>query len=475
MALTAFVVLLLLPQSLLAQTQTVDFEGFTGPSGFTSAEPPLTIGIAKFSGGQRLTATFNLADRTTVYGTAFFCTNCLPTLTIDFSEPVSNVSLKVLNGQTFVVTYTVQDNAGGTPQVFALQSNGDSGQTTVTLPSTGITQVTVTSNAGEAWDFFIDDVQFTEGAGPVINTVASGLNFPFGVAVDNGNVYIADRNNHKVWKLGEGLTLVAGTGEAGYNGDGISATTAQLNSPTGVAVSNGNLLIADSGSHIIRKVVLSSGIITTVAGIPQKNGLAENGGLATAATLFGPRGVATDAAGNIYIADTMNQQIRKVNASTGLISAVAGVAGETGSNDGSVATARLNSPLGVAVNAAGTLVYIADEGNDLIRVVNADGVGTVDANDEVDPLDSPSGVAVAGNGNLYIADTDNHRIRLVTPEGTTTVAGTGAPGFSGDNGPATAAQLNTPVAVAVDSTGEFLYIADLINNKIRIVDFGGFD
>ena len=133
-----------------------------------------------------------------------------------------------------------------------------------------------------------------------------------------------------MWKIGTSPTdriLVAGTGEAGYNGDGISATTAQLNSPRGVAVSNGNLFIADSGNHIIRKVNLSSGMISTVAGIPQKNGVAENGGPATLATLFGPTGVATDAAGNIYIADSMNQQIRKVDAITGTILAVAGVAG----------------------------------------------------------------------------------------------------------------------------------------------------
>ena len=303
----------------------------------------------------------------------------------------------------------------------------------------------------------------------IITTAASGLNFPFGVAVNS--VYIADRNNHKVWKIGSNptdLILVAGTGEAGYNGDNIAAATAQLNSPTGVAVSNGNLFIADSGNHVIRNVNLSTGIITTVAGVPQKNGVAVNGGPATLAELFGPRGVATDGAGNIYIADTMNQQVRKVDATTGNISSVAGVAGETGNNDGSVAEARLNSPLGVAVDSSGSIVYIADEGNDLIRVVDEGGVETVEA----DTLDSPSGVAVDGNGNLYIADTDNHRIQRVSGESVTTVAGTtGVSGYSGDGGPATAATLNTPVAVAVDSTGRFLYIADLINNVIRKVDF----
>ena len=303
---------------------------------------------------------------------------------------------------------------------------------------------------------------------PTITTAASGLNFPFGVA--DGSVYIADRNNHKVWKIGTSptdLILVAGTSEAGYNGDGILATTAQLNSPTGVALSNGNLFIADSGNHIVRKVVLSTGIITTVAGLPQKNGIAVNGGAATLAELFGPRGVATDAAGNIYIADTMNQQVRKVAAATGVITAVAGVAGETGNNDGPVASARLNSPLGVAVDSSGSVVAIADEGNDSVRMVTDGVVDTVAAG----TLDSPSGVAFDGNGNLYIADTDNHRIQRVSGETVTTVAGGNGAGSDGDGGPATAAQLNHPVAVAVDSTCQFLYIADLINNKIRKVDF----
>jgi DNA-binding beta-propeller fold protein YncE len=346
---------------------------------------------------------------------------------------------------------------------------------TVTLPSAGITQVTVTSNAPltgtTGYDFFIDNVQFTAAASPGITTLASGLNFPFGVAVDaTGNVYVADRNNNKVRKFdssGVEQASVAGTGEAGYNGDGIAATTAQLDSPRGVAWSNGNLFIADSGSHIVRKVILSSGIISTVAGIPQKPGVAVNGGSATLATLFVPTGVATDGAGNLYIADSMNQQIRKVNAADGMIVAVAGVAGVTGNNNGPVSTATLNSPLGVAVNSAGTLVYIADEGNNRIVGVNSDGVFTV-----VTGLDSPAGVVVAANGTLYIADTDNQRILSVFGESTPTVAGNGSAGFSGDGGPATAAQLNMPVGVAVDSTGRFLYIADLINNRIRKVDFG---
>ena len=334
-ALTAFVMfLLLLSQPLRAQTQTVDFEQFTGPNTWVPLQPPVTVGIATFSGGHLLDETLSLpADQTTVYGTAtplFGCTGCSSTIFIDFSQAVSNVSLKVVNGQTFTVQYTVNVQDGSNPQVFFLVSNGESGQTTVTLPHTGVTQVQVTSNA-ENWNFFIDDVQFAvQESAPVITTVAAGLNFPFGVAVDNGNVYIADRNNHKVWKLsGETLTRVAGTqtGEAGYNGDGISATTAQLNSPTGLRWRMGTC------SSRIRAATSSVESVSPVELSPRGGDTAEEWSGRERRTrlrsteLFGPRGVAT-ASGNLYIADTMNQQIRKVDLGTGIITAVAGVAGD---------------------------------------------------------------------------------------------------------------------------------------------------
>jgi DNA-binding beta-propeller fold protein YncE len=344
--------------------------------------------------------------------------------------------------------------------------------------------------------FDMEDARFVRFDSSVITTVADNLNFPFGVAVNNGDVYIADQLNNVVKKLsGATLTIVAGTGEAGYNGDNIPATTAQLSGPMGVGVANGNLLIADTGNHIIRKVNLSNGIITTVAGVPVTRGLAVNGVLAfnpscgaapapPCPLLHTPTGVAGDGAGNIYIADSMNHQIRKVDGS-GIITAVAGVAGETGNFDGPVSCtsldcvpARLNQPLGVTLGS----VYIVNQGSDNIRtVVNGAGgpeVTTVVAG----TLNSPHGVAVDSSEGviLYIADTLNHRIQRVAGASITTVAGCpaalGLPcnetaGFSGDNGKASAAQLDTPTGVAVDSTGRFLYIADLKNNRIRRVDF----
>ncbi len=138
----------------------IDFEQFTGPCCFTGIQPPLTVGIATFSGGQILGATSNLpADRSPVYGTAFFCPGCLPTLTINFSQKISNFSTFLLNGQLFTVTYTVQDDQGGS-QTVSLVANLLSGAGTVMLSDSNITQVTITSNAGTEWDFFIDNVQF---------------------------------------------------------------------------------------------------------------------------------------------------------------------------------------------------------------------------------------------------------------------------------------------------------------------------
>ena len=139
---------------------TIDFEQFSGPSVFTGVQPPLTIGVATFSGGQILRGTtFLPADRNSVYGTAFFCPGCQPAITINFSQPVSNFSMLVLNGQTFTVTYTVSDNAGGM-QTISLPANFLSGAGTLSLPTSGIHSVNLTSNAGQ-WDFFVDNVTFT--------------------------------------------------------------------------------------------------------------------------------------------------------------------------------------------------------------------------------------------------------------------------------------------------------------------------
>lgn len=278
------------------------------------------------------------------------------------------------------------------------------------------------------------------------------------------------------------ITTVAGGSRAGFSGDGGPATSALLGPPDGVAVDGaGNLFIADTTNHRVRQVN-TSGIITTVAGSGM-NGYSGDGGPATSARLNLPHRVAVDGSGNIYIA-VSGGHIRKVN-TAGTISTVAG--GPLGfSGDGGPATSAglSQGTLGVAVDNAGN-VYIADSAYNRIRKVNPAGIintiagnGTAGYSGDGGPatsamINGPGSVAVDNAGNLYIADSRNQRIRKVNPAGIiTTVAGSGTAGFSGDGGPATNANLSGPFGVAVDGAGN-LYIPDSGNRRIRKVDTSG--
>ena len=321
---------------------------------------------------------------------------------------------------------------------------------------------------------------FSGDGGPA---TAALLGTPSGVAVDGaGNLYIADISNHRIRKVDSTgtITTVAGTGEFGFSGDGGTASQAQINRPQGVAVDGaGNLYVADTLNNRIRKVD-STGVITTIV----RTGEFRDGGPLSQTQLYSPRGVAVDGAGNLYIADTLNNRIRKVD-STGAITTIVGT-GESGfGGDGGPATAaKLRTPADVAVDGAGNL-YITDTNNFRIRKVDSTGtittiVGTGESGFGGDggtavqaALSYPRGVTVDGVGNLYIADSDNRRIRKIDSTGTiTTIAGTGEFGFSGDSGPAVQAQLHSPRGVAVDGAGN-LYIADSDNHRIRKVDSTG--
>jgi uncharacterized protein (TIGR03437 family) len=304
---------------------------------------------------------------------------------------------------------------------------------------------------------------------------------PQGVAVDkSGNLYIVDRGNQRIRMVNASsgiISTIAGSSTTGYSGDGGPAAQATFNLPSSIAIdASGNLYIADTNNWAIRRIS-TSGIITTVAGNGQY-GYGGDNGQATKAKLAGPTGVAVDASGNLYIADSGNERIRYVN-SSGVIATIAGTGVAGFSGDGSAATAaRFSNPVAVALDASGN-VYVADLDNNRIRRFALGGTVTTfagttnsvgDGGPSTEARVEPWAVAVDSAGNLYIADRSEQRVRKVTPAGTiATVAGTGQTGYGGDNGPATAAVLSTPNDVAVDRSGN-LYIADAGNNRIRRVD-----
>jgi sugar lactone lactonase YvrE len=323
---------------------------------------------------------------------------------------------------------------------------------------------------------------YTGDAGPA---TGAELNYPIGVAVDaSGNLYIADAGNNRVCKADRAgvITTVAGNGVPGYTGDAGPANGAELNYPMGVAVdASGNLYIADTKNNRVR-MVDRAGIITTVAGTGAQG--SSSNGPAISAELNQPTGVAVDKAGNLYIADNQNFCIRKVD-TRGSITTVAGNGTEGYGGDGGPATgAELDYPTGVAVDKAGNL-YIADARNNRIRKVDARGIITTVAGNGIQgyggdggaatssELNYPADVVFDASGNLYIADDGNNRIRKVDARGIiTTVAGNGIQGYGGDGGAATGAELNYPAGVAFDASGN-LYIADIKSNRIRKVAGAG--
>ena len=322
---------------------------------------------------------------------------------------------------------------------------------------------------------------------------SASMNGPTGVAVDgDGSVLIADRSNNRIRRVAAGtgiITTVAGTGVYGFSGDGGSATSARMSFPQAVAVvAGGNLLIADTSNSRVRRVAAGTGIITTVAGKGASSpSFSGDAGPATSAGLSVPYGVTVDGGGNLLIADSNNNRVRRVAVGTGVITTAAGSGMPYGGGDGGAASsAQLYMPLAVAFDAGGNL-FIADGYYFRIRRVAA-GTGVIttfaggfsggsfggDGGPATSAIFStPQALAFDTGGNLLIADRDNHRIRQVAA-GTgivTTVAGNGVASFSGDGGPATSASLNWPTGVAVDGGGN-VFIGDTLNHRIRRVAAG---
>jgi hypothetical protein len=315
---------------------------------------------------------------------------------------------------------------------------------------------------------------------------AGALNKPASVAVDKqGNVFIADFYNNVVRKVSPAgiITTIAGNNTEGYCGDGGPATAAKLHGPWGVAADEaGNVYFTDKENHAVRKVN-TSGIITTIAG-KGKPGYWGDNGPATAALLNHPLGLAVDNAGNIYVADNSNTAVRKINAA-GTISTFAGNHKAGYSGDGGPATAASFKNIRYVACDANGNIFISDTWNSVIRKVNPAGIVSTFAGNHTMKYSGdggqataagiyfPVGITVAADGSLYIADNHNHVIRRVGSDGLiSTVVGNGTRGYSGDGGPATASQMANPTSIAIDATGK-LYIAEFVHNLIRVVNMPG--
>ncbi len=304
---------------------------------------------------------------------------------------------------------------------------------------------------------------------------------PNGVAVDgNGNVYVADTANYTIRKItptGVVTTLAGLAGDAG-SADG-TGSTARFTNPTGIAVdSGGNVYVADSGNDTIRKIT-PAGLVTTLAGTAQISGSAD--GTGSAARFLFPNGIAADSSGNVYVADTGNCTIRKITPA-GDVSTLAGTAGSVGSADGTGGGASFSYPYGVAVDAGGN-VYVADTDNHTIRKITPAGVvttfaGTAGSSGSADGTGSaarfffPNGIAADSSGNVYVADTQNHTIRSITSASVVTTLAGVVGGKGTADGAGGAARFNMPYGVAVDSAGN-IYVADTDNHTIRKITPAG--
>ncbi len=323
-------------------------------------------------------------------------------------------------------------------------------------------------------------VSYSGDGSPAIN---AALNYPKGLAIGaNGTLYMAYTGNFRVRSVSSSgiINTFAGNGVNSYSGDGGAAITAGFSDVMAVAVtSTGNVYIADASNRVVREVS-AAGTVTTIAGIGTQ-GFSGDGGLATAAALGRAVALSLDASGNLYIVDSVNQRIRRIG-TNGIITTIAGNGTSAYAGDGGPATlASCSFPLGVTVDGSGN-IYVADAGNNRVRkiTVSTGVISTVAGNGQAGfsgdgasaasaALNLPSDVALDGAGNLYIADAGNNRIRMVNSAGViTTIAGTSTNGFTGDGGAAALAELNYPWGLATDATGD-VYIADRVNSRVRLI------
>ncbi|MEO6246293.1 MAG: immunoglobulin domain-containing protein [Opitutaceae bacterium] len=323
-----------------------------------------------------------------------------------------------------------------------------------------------------------EDYSITTFAGAANNVSGAdgtpgSFNNPYGVAIDAGkNIYVADSLNHTIRKITPGrvVSTLAGTAKSPGTADGTGAA-ARFNFPVGIAVdSAGNVFISEANNQTIRKIT-PGGVVTTFAGAALQVGATDGAG--SAARFLLPFGVAVDSSDNLYVADSGNHTIRKITPA-GVVSTLAGTAGQSGFTNGTGGAARFASPFGIAADASGN-VYVADSGNHAIRKITAAGAvttvsgtgspGATDGAVSVARFSQPRGVAVDASGNLFVADYGNSTLRNITAGGVvSTIAG--AAGIVGEvNSVGAAARFYEPLGIVVDGTT--VYVADTSNNLIR--------
>ena len=305
--------------------------------------------------------------------------------------------------------------------------------------------------------------------------------FPKGVAVDSlGNVYVVDSNNYTIRMVTSGGKVTTIAGQAGVAGSADGAgSAARFDFPIGIALDGDSILyVADGVDNTIRKIVLAPGalaVVSTFAGTPGQSGNVD--GTGSAARFTAPSGVAVDSLGNVFVADTLDQTIRKITPGA-VVKTFAGLAGTNGRLDGTGTDARFNAPAGIAIDKSDN-IFVADSANETIRQITPGAfvttpygtvgeAGNVDGVGNAAQFNKPRGVTVAASGNIYVADNHNNTIRRITPDKfVNTFAGLSGAGSA--DGVKTAARFNFPNGIAIDATGN-LYVADVVNDTIRKID-----
>jgi hypothetical protein len=415
------------------------------------------------------TATLTVSDGTTSdTDDVTITTNSVNIASINPTSGQHGITVKIAgtNFSNVAAENTVQFNGMNAVVTAASYTNLD-----VTVPkgaSTGAVSATVNG---------VTDVgpTFTYLLTAVVSTF-SQFNAPFALTTDaNGNIYVADYQSHVIRQITPAgvLSTIAGTGQAGYLDE--KSPNAMFNRPAGIVyrAANNSLYVTDNGNHCIRRIDLSSAVVTTLAGFPQAGFNDATGGQAQ---FNGPFGLGIDSFGNLYVGDVNNIRLRRVTPS-GVVTTLAGN-GQQGFADGTGVAAQFNGIAGVTVDNTNT-IYVADGLNHRIRRVTQQGVvtsvagngstGFVNGTGTAARFNVPYSVACDASGNIYVADFSNHSIRKITPQGVvTTTAGNGVSGLVEGNG--AAARFNQPTGVVVAPNGN-VYVADFGNQRVRQIIF----